>query len=347
MKALVLEALGGIDNLALADIPQPAVTAPDQVLLRMHRAGLNHLDLWVLPGLPRVEYRFPHVMAGDGAGVVAEVGSAVTKVAVGDRVMINPGVSCYHCDMCLAGEHSLCRSYRLLGEHLPGTAAEYVVVPAVNCAPVPQEMSWDQAGVYSLATLTAWRLLTTRGRIAPGETVLIWGIGGGVAQAALQIATLTGTRAIVTSSSPAKLARARELGAWEGFNHAEADVVAEVRRVTGGSGVDLVLDSVGEATWQQSIKCLKPRGRLVTCGGTTGPMVTTDVRRLFWFQYDIMGSTMGNYREYREIVGLAHQGRLWPVMDGTYPLAEGVAAFRRLRDGDHFGKVALDISGEA
>ena len=347
MKALVLNAYGGIEHLAVEDVPKPRLIEPDHVLLRMHRAALNHLDLWVLQGLPGVEHIFPHVMVGDGAGEVAEAGTAVDHLGVGDRVMINPGVSCYRCDMCRAGEHSLCVQYRLLGEHLPGTAAEYVVVPARNCAPVPDGMPWDQAAAFSLVTLTAWRLLTTRGRLAPGETILIWGIGGGVAQAALQIARLHGARTIITSSSDDKLARGAELGADHLLNHNDVDVVKEVRRLTGKRGVDLVLDSVGEATWERSLRCLAPRGRLVTCGGTTGAKVSTDVRRLFWFQYDIMGSTMGNNREYQEIVRLAAQGKLWPVVDRTFPLDDGARAFERLQNADHFGKVVIDISGTA
>jgi len=347
MKALVLNATGGMEHLEVATVPDPEITARDEVLLRMQRASLNHLDLWVVRGLPGVEYTFPHVMVGDGAGVVAEAGAAVEHIAVGDRVMINPGVSCHRCPMCRAGEHSLCTSYRLLGEHLPGTAAEFLVVPARNCLHVPDGMPWDEAASFSLATLTAWRLLMTRGRLGPGETVLIWGIGGGVAQAALQVAKLAGARAIVTSSSDEKLKRATDLGADMTLNHAAVDVVREVRRLTDKHGVDLVLDNVGEETWQQSLRCLAPRGRLVTCGGTSGPMVTTDVRRLFWFQYDIMGSTMGNDREYKEIVELAGQRKLWPVIDSCFPLDDGVAAVERLRAADHFGKVVIDVSGEA
>ena len=346
MKALVLNAYGGVEHLAVTDVPVPRLEHPDQVLLRIHRASLNHLDLWVLRGLPGVEHEFPHIMLGDGAGVVERVGEAVTEFAVGDRVMINPGVSCYRCEMCLAGQHSLCSTYRLFGEHLPGSAAEFMVVPAHNCAPVPPDMGWDQAAAFSLVTLTAWRMLTSRGRLAPGETVLIWGIGGGVAQAALQIAKLIGARAIVTSSSNDKLERAATLGADIGLNHEEVDVAKEVRRLTGKGGVDLVVDNVGESTWQNSLRCLRPSGRLVTCGGTTGPMVTTDIRRLFWFQYDIMGSTMGSYQEYQAITRLAGRGKLWPVVDSVFPLHDGPAAFARLQEADHFGKVVIDISGE-
>jgi NADPH:quinone reductase-like Zn-dependent oxidoreductase len=346
MKALVLNAYGGTEHLTVADVPIPHLENPGHVLIRMHRASLNHLDLWVLQGLPGVEHEFPHIMVGDGAGVIEQVGDAVTEFAVGDRVMINPGVSCYQCEMCLAGEHSLCSSYRLFGEHLTGSAAEFMVVPASNCALVPPNMGWDQAAAFSLVTLTAWRMLSTRGRLAPGETILIWGIGGGVAQAALQIAKLIGARAIVTSSSDDKLERAAKLGADIGLNHGEVDVAREIRRLTDKRGVDLVVDNVGKETWQHSLRCLKPRGRLVTCGGTTGPMVTMDIRRLFWFQYDIMGSTMGSYQEYQDVVRFAGQGKLWPVIDSVVPLEDGPTAFDRLQDADHFGKVVIDISGE-
>jgi len=345
MKALVVHAIGDMDQLAVAEVADPILEAPGDVVIRMARAALNHLDLWVVRGLPGVEYTFPHVMVGDGAGEVVEVGREVEGVAVGDRVMINPGVSCYHCSMCRAGEHSLCATYRLLGEHLPGTAAEYVVVPARNCGPVPAAMPWEEAAAFSLATLTAWRMLTTRARLRAGETILIWGIGGGVAQAALRIAKYCGARTIVTSSSDTKLARAAEAGADVTLNHATGDIPREIRALTGKRGVDVVVDNVGEATWQQSLRCLAPRGRVVTCGGTSGPTVTMDVRRLFWFQYEILGSTMGNAEEYRRIVELAGEGHLWPVVDSCFPLDEGRAAFERLEQADQFGKVVLDIAG--
>jgi NADPH:quinone reductase-like Zn-dependent oxidoreductase len=345
MKALVLHAVGGMEHLAVADIPEPVLTSPNDVMVRVARAALNHLDLWVVRGLPGVEYTFPHVMVGDGAGEVVEVGANVEGVSVGDRVMLNPGVSCYQCAACRAGEHSLCSTYRLLGEHLSGTAAEYITVPGRNCALAPDGMPWEQAAAFSLANLTAWRMLTRRAHLTAGETVLIWGIGGGVAQAALRIAKHRGARTIVTSSSDVKLQRAAEAGADVTLNHATLDVAREVRALTERRGVDVVVDNVGEATWQQSLRCLAPAGRLVTCGGTSGPLVTTDVRRLFWYQYDIMGSTMGNAEEYRRIAELAGEGHLWPVIDSCVPLEEGRAAFERLERADQFGKVVIDVSG--
>ncbi len=343
MKALVLERLGGIADLAVVDVASPEPKKPSDVLVRVKAAALNHLDLFVLGGLPGVDYQFPHVMVADGAGEVVETGSAVTEFRPGDQVMINPGISCYACGQCLAGEHSLCTSYRLLGEHLPGTAAEFVVVPVHSLAAKPPDMPWDQAASFSLATLTAWRMVMNRGRLAAGETVLIWGIGGGVAQAACRIAALAGAVPIVTSSSDEKLERARSLGAAHLINHARDDVARASRAITGHKGVDLVIDNVGEATWKDSLRSLAPRGRLVTCGGTSGAQVTTDVRKLFWYQWDILGSTMGNHEEYRQIAGLAAQGKLWPSVDTAYRLEEGPEAFRLLQSGEQFGKVVIAI----
>jgi NADPH:quinone reductase-like Zn-dependent oxidoreductase len=259
-------------------------------------------------------------------------------------VLINPGLSCGHCQACQEGEESLCSNFAILGEHLPGTAAELVVVPAANLGRVPEGMSWSEAAGFTLATLTAWRMLTGRARLQAGETVLIWGIGGGVSLAALQIAVLLGARAIVTSGSDAKLAAAVRLGAAVAVNHGSADVVAEVRKETGGRGADVVVDSVGEATWPNSLRALRRGGRLVVCGATTGPMVSFDLRRLFWHQWSILGSTMGNRREFGEIVRLAHDGKLWPVVDGVVPLAAGAKAYERMQRGEHMGKLVIEVS---
>lgn len=326
------------------ELPRPELHRPDDVLVRIRAAALNRLDLWMTAGLPNVSPALPFVVGSDGAGVVAEVGPAVRRFRPGDRVMINPGLSCGECAACLADEDSLCREFRLLGEHRPGTAAEYLVLPAANLAPVPPEMTWAQAAGFSLATLTAWRMLADRAALRAGETVLIWGIGGGVALAALQIARLLGAQAIVTSGSDAKLETARSLGAAAGLNHGRDDVVAEVRRFTGGLGADVVVDSVGERTWPDSLRALRRGGRLVICGATTGPSAAFDLRRLFWHQWSILGSTMGSRREYAEIVRLAHQGRLWPVVDRVLPLAQGAAAYERMRRSEQTGKLVLEVS---
>ena len=344
MKALTLVAAGGLEQLRVQELPQPAIQSPRQALIRVKAAGLNRLDLFVASGLPGATHSFPHVIGTDGAGLVQELGSEVSGFRPGDRVMINPALSCGDCDACRTGEESLCEALRVLGEHSGGTAAEYIVVPAANLAPVPEEMPWAQAASFSLATLTAWRMLITRARVEPGETVLIWGIGGGVALAALQIARLVGTQTIVTSGSDTKLEAARALGADVVLNHRQADVVAEVRKHTGGRGADVVVDSVGEQTWQHSLRSMRRGGRLVICGATTGPMISLDLRRLFWRQWSIMGSTLGNRREYAEIVAHAAKGELWPVIDRTVPLEEGLAALERLQRGEQVGKLVIEVA---
>jgi NADPH:quinone reductase-like Zn-dependent oxidoreductase len=344
VKALALDGVGGLEHLALHDLPRPELTDPGDALVRVHAAALNRLDLFVTDGLAGVEYRFPHIVGSDGAGIVEAVGAEVTTVRPGDRVMINPGIACGRCHACQGGDESLCTTFRVVGEHGPGTAAEYVVVPAVNLAPVPPAMPWAQAAAFSLATLTAWHMLATRATLQPGETVLIWGIGGGVGMAALQVARHLGARTIVTSGSDAKLDIARRHGADAGVNHATQDVVAEVRRLTDRRGADVVVDSVGQARWQDSLRAMRRGGRLVICGATTGPMIELDLRRLFWHQWSILGATLGNRREYQTIVELAHQGRLWPIVDSTVPLTRAIEAFARLERGEQTGKLVIEVA---
>ncbi len=344
MKAMVLTGTGGLEHLAVADVPEPAPPGSGEALVRIHSAALNRLDLFVAEGLPGTTLEFPHVLGSDGAGVVERVGPDVSTVHPGDRVMIHPGISCGHCPACAMGEESLCSKLCVMGEHRGGTVAERVVLPAGNLAPVPPAMPWDQAAAFSLATLTAWRMLTTRARLAAGETVLIWGIGGGVAMASLQVAVLLGARAIVTSSADRKLAVALQEGAAATINHATADVPAEVKRLTGGLGADVVVDSVGEQTWQKSQRALRRGGRLVVCGATTGPIVSIDLRRLFWHHWSLLGSTLGNRREYAEVVRLAHEGKLWPVVDLTVPLEEGCSAVERLYRGEQTGKLVIEVA---
>ncbi|HEY7479948.1 MAG TPA: zinc-binding dehydrogenase [Gemmatimonadales bacterium] len=325
-------------------MPAPAISAPDEVLVRVRCAALNRLDLWMTGGLPNARPSFPHVVGSDGAGEVEAVGPAAGRWQPGDRVLFNPGLSCGHCAACQAGEESLCSHYAILGEHLPGTVAELVVLPAANLARVPEGMSWSEAAGFTLATLTAWRMLTSRARLQSGEAVLIWGVGGGIGMAALQIAVLLGARTMVTSGSDAKLDIALRLGAAVAVNHRSADVVAEVRQETDGRGADVAVDSVGEATWANSLRALRRGGRLVVCGATTGPQVSLDLRRLFWHQWSILGSTMGNRREFAEIVRLAHEGKLWPLVDSVVPLAEGIAAFERMQRGEQTGKLVIEVS---
>jgi NADPH:quinone reductase-like Zn-dependent oxidoreductase len=344
MKALTLMAAGGLEHLRVQELPEPAIQSPGQVLLRVHTVGLNRLDLFVTEGLPGVNHSFPHIMGSDAAGTVLEIGSRESPIRLGDRVMVNPTLSCGNCPLCLQGEDSLCRRLEVLGEHRSGTAAQYLVVPAENLAQIPESMPWPQAGAFSLATLTAWRMLTTRGRVQAGETVLIWGIGGGVALASLQIARLLGARTIVTSGENTKLEVAKSLGADVILNHHGVDIGAEIKRLTEGQGVDVIVDSVGAQTWPSSLRSLRRGGRLVVCGATTGPSVSLDLRRLFWHQWNILGSTLGNRREYEEIVKLAGEGKLWPVVDQVVPLDQAVAAYQRLHRGEQVGKLVIEVS---
>lgn len=346
MRAAVLTDVGGLDRLTVAEVPDPGPPGPGQVRVSLRAAALNHLDLFVAGGLPGVEYRFPHIVGADGAGVIDAVGPGVTRVKAGERVMINPGISDRTCEFCRAGEHSLCIKYRILGEHVPGTFCSAMLLPEFNVVAIPAvnpALSWAEAAAFSLVTLTAWRMVTTRARVQAGEWVLVWGIGGGVSLAALRIAKGLGARVIATSSSDVKLARARELGADVTLNHARQDVPKEVRALTEKRGVDVVVENVGEATWEKSIRMLAKGGRVVTCGGTTGPMLVTDVRRLFWGQYSILGSTMGNDAEYAQIVRELAAGRLRPLVDRVFPLEQVRDAYAYLDRAEQLGKVAVEI----
>jgi NADPH:quinone reductase-like Zn-dependent oxidoreductase len=344
MRALVISAHGGPEQLHVRDdVPVPALRSETDVRVRVHAAALNHLDLFMLGGLPHIRITPPWVMGSDGAGVVEQVGAKVTRVKAGDRVMINPGIGCGACEYCDAGEQPLCVRFGVLGEHHPGTIAEYVVVPQNNLALIPDDVSWTVAAAYSLTTLTAWRMLVSRAQVQSSDRVLIWGIGGGVAQQSLQICKAQGAHVTVTSGSTAKLELARKLGADEYINHREVDVAKAIRAATGKKGVDVVVDTVGEATWAASLGSLGRKGRLVTCGGTSGPMVTTDVRKLFWNQWTIMGSTMGSDSEYSAIADQFRLGQLRPIVDSVYPLEEGRGAFECLGAGTQFGKVVISM----
>jgi NADPH:quinone reductase-like Zn-dependent oxidoreductase len=345
VRALTISAHGGLEQLALRDdLAMPDLNAPSDVRIRLAAAALNHLDLFVVQGVPGVKIVPPWILGGDGAGVVESVGRDVATVAPGDRVLINPGISCRACEYCRAGEHPLCVRFGLLGEHHPGTFAEYVVVPEWNVRRIPLGISDQTAAAFTLATITAWRMLVTRARVQAGDQVLIQGIGGGVALAALQIAKQRGARVWVTSGSDEKLAKAAALGADETLNYRTADVAREIRARTGKRGVDVVVDSVGAATWTSSLGALGKRGRLVLCGATAGPIVETDLRRMFWNQWTLMGSTMGSDAEFDAIVAELAAGRLLPPVDAVFPLSDARRAFERMSERSQFGKLVLSIA---
>jgi NADPH:quinone reductase-like Zn-dependent oxidoreductase len=336
LRALTISAHGGLERIELRDdLPEPA-PGPGQLRIRVLAAALNHLDLFVLRGMPGADITAPWILGADCVGLID---------GTDDLVVVNPGISDGTCEYCLRGEQSLCVRFGLLGEHLPGTIADYIVVPKRNVAHIPRDTPIAEAAGFTLATLTAWRMLVTRAQLRPNENVLIQGIGGGVALAALQIARQIGARIWVTSSSDEKLAHARALGADEILNYRTCDVAKTIRARTGKRGVDVVVDSVGEATWASSLGALGKFGRLVTCGATSGPTVTTDARKLFWNQWSILGSTMGNDAEFAAVANELRQGRLRPPIDSEFDISDGRAAFARLESGAQFGKIVVRVAG--
>ena len=345
MRALVLGGHGGLEQLSVRDdLPIPELTGPDSVRVRVSAVALNRLDLFVLAGWPGLVLGPDWVPVADATGTVESVGSAVTSVRVGDTVVVNPGTSCRSCAYCLAQQQPLCLRYRIMGEDQPGTAAEYIVVPEIAVAPVPSEIPVAERAGFGLASLTAYRMVAGKARVSAGEQVLIWGIGGGVALAALQLAKARGATVWVTSGDPEKLERAKALGADHLVNHATEDVPALIRAATGKRGMDVVIDSVGSATWKRSLGSLGRGGRLVTCGGTSGPMVETDVRRLFMNQWQIHGSTMGSELEWDGVVAEFRAGRLRPPVDSVWQLSAAREAYARLQSGQQFGKVVIQVT---
>jgi NADPH:quinone reductase-like Zn-dependent oxidoreductase len=342
MKASYFREHGGLDKIRYGDLPDP-VPGPGQVRVRIRAGALNHLDIFVRNGIPGIPVRLPHVMGSDGAGVVESIGPGVTRAKPGDEVVLNPGIHCGTCEFCLKGEHSLCVSFHLLGEHIWGTFAEYVVAPEINAYPKPAGLTWEESAAFPLTFLTAWRMLVTKAKAIPGESLLIIGIGGGVSLAALTIAKMLGLTVGVTSGSTDKIRRAQELGADFGIDHGTADIARETRRITGKRGVDIVLDSVGKATWKQSIASLARGGRLLTCGATTGPNPEEDIARIFWNQLTVLGSTMGTHAEFAGMLRMFQGGKVRPVVDSVFPLPEAKEAERRLEEKGQFGKIVLRV----
>ena len=323
------------------EVPTPA-PGPGQVLIGLRAAALNHLDLFVRTGqTPGVT--LPHIGGADGAGVVLANGPGSARYPVGTRVFFDPGLSDGTCDYCARGEHSLCDRWEILGEHRDGTFAQAVVMPEINLRPIPGELSFEEAAAFPLVFLTAWRMLMTKARVIPGESVLILGIGGGVALAALQIAKHAGARVFVTSSSAEKLQRAQALGADVLINHRETDFSKEVWRITEKRGIDVIVDNVGAATWDRSIRALARGGRLVICGATSGPKPEEDLRRLFVKQVTIYGSTMGTRHDWAQLNRLLAAKTLRPIVDRVFTLEQAAEAQRRMEEQEQFGKIVLSI----
>jgi NADPH:quinone reductase-like Zn-dependent oxidoreductase len=340
MKALAFHEHGGIDKLKYQDVPDPKLGDGD-VLVRVKAAALNHLDLFVREGLPGLKLPLPFWSGCDIAGDVAEVGAAVQDVKVGDRVAVNPNLHCGRCEYCQKGQHSLCVSYGILGEHTHGGLAELVKVDGRKVLKLPDHVKYEDAAAFVLVNMTAWRMLVSQARLRAGEDLLIIGVGGGVSSTGVQIGKLCGARVWVTSSSDEKLERARALGADECINYAKEDWVKAIAQKTGRRGVDVVLENVGAATWPGALRTLAKGGRLVTCGGTSGPICETDVRQVFWKQISIIGSTMSTNAEFAEVMGQLFRGRLKAIVDSVLSLKEGAGAQERLAAAKQFGKIVL------
>ena len=344
MKAAAIHEHGGLDLVRVEEVPAPKA-AEGEVVLEVRSAALNHLDIWVRKGRPGITLKMPHVLGSDAAGVVVELGSGTHGVKIGDEVILNPGLSCGFCESCRRGQQSECTSFSIVGAGRPGTFAERVAVPFYNVYPKPAHLNFDEAAALPLAYQTAWRMLMTRGSLKPGEVVLINGIGGGVALAALQLAKLAGAEVIVTSSSHEKLSRAAGLGADHTINYKTVgNLVAEVKDITRGRGVDVVIDSVGAGTWETNFGLVRRGGRIVLCGVTTGAQAKTNLQTLYWNQLTIMGSTMGSHEDVRLMLRAVATAGLKPVIDSVQPLLNAAEAMGRMEAGEQFGKIVLKVS---
>ena len=342
MKAIVFHQHGGPEVLKYADAPEPALRAND-VLVRVKACALNHLDLWVRRGLPNVPLPLPHIPGSDVAGEIAKIGADVTTIRVGQKVVLAPLVSCGKCPACLGGLDNHCRQATNLGYMIDGGCAEFVRAPEVNCLAYPEDLTWEQAAAIPLVFQTAWHMLITRAELQPGEDVLVLGADSGVGSAAIQIAKFFGARVLTTAGSEEKLAKAKELGADHLINYKTQKIRDEVRRITDKRGVDVVVEHVGAASWEDSLSSLAPTGRLVTCGATTGYDGKVDLRFLFSRQLSLLGSYMGTKSELHRVMKLVAAGKLKPVVDRVFPLAEAAAAHAYLESSSQFGKVVLSI----
>jgi NADPH:quinone reductase-like Zn-dependent oxidoreductase len=343
MRAALFRRHGGPEVMEVAEVPDPT-PGPGEVLVRVRAAALNHIDLWLRRGLPALKVPLPHVPGGDVCGVVAGLGAGARGVKEGDRVVVNPGISCGRCLRCLSGEDNLCPDYHLIGEHSWGGEAELLAVPAVNVALAPAGPDDTTLAAVPIVYLTAWQMVIDKARVRPGETVLVLAAGSGVGVAALQIAKLEGARVIAAASSQEKLARARALGADETVLSGEPDALAaELKRLTGRRGVDVVIEHSGAPTFPYLVRACAKGGRIVTCGATGGHDAAVDLRYVFWRQLSLLGSTMAPKGRLLTILELVAAGKLAPVVDRVFPLSEIADAHRALEGRSVFGKIVLQI----
>ena len=344
MKAVLFRAHGGPVNLSYEDLPTPTIDS-DEVVIRVKACALNHLDIWVREGNPAYPMPLPHVPGSDVAGIVEQIGTQVDSVAVGQRVFVSPGISCWTCEQCLGGRDNMCRSYGLVGAMTHGGYAEYVKVPFRNVLPIPGNLSFEQAAAFPLVSVTASHMLFALAGLQHGETVLIMGAGSGVGMMAIQMAKLAGARVMTTVGSDDKIPKAVILGADAVINHTKEKVAERVKLLTEGRGVDVVIEHIGPEVWDTCLHSLGKGGRLVTCGATTGGDVTLNLRYVFSRQLTIKGSYMGTRAELVKAAELMGQGRLISVIDRTYPLQEARAAQEQMLSRKFFGKIVLTVDG--
>jgi NADPH:quinone reductase-like Zn-dependent oxidoreductase len=340
MKALCFYEHGDLDVIQYTDVPEPS-PGPGEVLLKVEACALNHLDIWVRRGWPGLKLEMPHWGSADVAGQIAGLGEGVTGWQVGQRVVVDPGISTIEDEFTRRGEDSLSPGYQILGEHVRGGAAEYAVVPARNLLAMPDDLDYPQAAAPLLVSLTAWRMLIHRARLRAGESVLVVGAGGGVNSMAVQIAKLAGATVYVVASSAEKAARARDLGADVALDRSQVDWGREIYKLTGKRGVDVVVDNVGAATLATSMRAVARGGRIVIVGNTSGPKTEIDIRFIFGKQISLIGSTMGSHQDFLDVTALLWSGWLKPVIDRVMPLSQGRQAFAAMERGELFGKIVL------
>lgn len=340
MRAVVFFEHGDSDKLEYAYVETPHI-GPHDVLVKVRACALNHLDIWTLMGMPGVKIPLPHILGCDISGEVVKVGAKVIGVPLHRPVIVSPGIRCGRCEFCRTGWDSLCPDYKIMGFQVSGGYAEYVKVPAQNIIPVSRRLSFEEWAAVPLVFLTAWHMLVTRAQIKRKEKVMIHAAGSGVGSAAIQIAKYYGAHVITTVGSDEKMRRAKALGADEVINYKEKDFVTEVRRITHGNGVDVVFEHIGPETFPKSLACLNKKGRLVTCGVTSGPTVNLDLRFLFVRQLSIAGCYMGGFEELKKVVRLVRKKRLKPVIDKVFPLREARSAHERMKSRGNFGKIIL------
>jgi len=340
VRAIRLHQPGSANNYVYEEAPDPAA-GPGEVLVRVRAVALNHLEAWAAKAAPGAPYDRPRILGADVAGIVEACGAGVTNVSAGDEVMLHPGVSCGLCASCLDGADNLCARYHLLGQGRDGGLAELVAVPAANAFAKPANLSFEEAASVPLVFTTALHMILTRAQLRFGETVLVNAAGSGVGVAAIQVAKLHGARVIASAGSDAKLDRARELGADAVVNYTTGDLAEETRKLTGGRGADMAVENVGATIFEQSVRALARNGRLVTCGATAGNDATINVTRFFLSQQTIFGSFMGTKAELLRYVPYLADGRLRPVVDTVFPLADAAKAVQRLLRREQFGKIVL------